>query len=218
MTAKPLSLGIDLPLISRRALMLGLTGGALTACSGAYLGPEVGSELDEGGFGTPTAHNVLIHTGQLDYAVMLAERFAREVPNTVTFDFDSATLDAAAQQVLIRQARWMQHFPEVAFRVFGHTDLVGSERYNRGLGLRRARAVVAFMSRQGISSRRVEAVVSNGETQPLIPTPDRERQNRRAVTEVSGFVQGNPMVLNGQYAEIIRRDYVESAVRDHGTP
>jgi Outer membrane protein and related peptidoglycan-associated (lipo)proteins len=204
--------------ISRRALMLGMTGGALAACSRAYLGPEVGSSLDEGSFGTPTAHNILIHTGQLDYVVTLAERFAREVPNTVTFEFDSARLDAAAEQILAQQARWMRHFPEVRFRVFGHTDLVGSERYNQGLGLRRARAAANFIVRQGISRRRVEAVVSNGETQPLIPTQDRERQNRRAVTEVSGFVQDNPMILNGQYSQVVLRQYVESAVRAPNIP
>lgn len=204
--------------ISRRALMLGLTGGTLAACARVYTGPELGNELDEGGFGTPTAHNLLIQTGQLDYAVMLAERFAREVPNTVTFDFDSARLDAGAESILMRQAQWMRQFPELAFRVFGHTDLVGSERYNQGLGLRRARAVATFLTRQGISRARVQAVVSNGETQPLIPTQERERQNRRAVTEVSGFVQNNPMVLNGQYAAIIHRDYVESAVRAADTP
>lgn len=202
--------------LSRRTLLLGAAGTTLAACSGG--GAELGSHLDEGGFGTPTAHNLLIQTGQLDYAIILGERFAREVPNTVTFAFDSAELDAGAQQVLIAQAQWMARFPELAFRVFGHTDLVGSERYNRGLGLRRARAAASFIVRQGISRARVEGVISNGETQPLIPTPERERQNRRAVTEVSGFVQNHPRVLNGEYAAIVHRQYVESADRNSNVP
>jgi len=206
------------PALSRRALMLGLTGGALSACTGAYLGPELGSDLDEGGFGNPTAHNILILTGQLSYAVDLAERFAREVPNTVNFDFDSTRLDAQAQQILRRQAHWIRQFPEVTFRVFGHTDLVGSERYNQGLGLRRARVVAAYLVQQGISRRRVEAVVSSGQTQPLIATPAPERQNRRTVTEVSGFLQDHPLILNGEYARVVHRQYVASAVRAHGTP
>ncbi|MCA2013073.1 OmpA family protein [Pararhodobacter sp. CCB-MM2] len=203
--------------LTRRTLMMGAAGGALSACTGGY-GPELGSHLDEGGFGTATAHNILIQTGQLDYAVILGERFAREVPNTITFAFDSAELDAGAQQVLMAQAAWMRRFPELAFRVFGHTDLVGSERYNRGLGLRRARAAAAFIVRQGISRSRVQGVITNGETQPLIPTPDRERQNRRAVTEVSGFVQNHPRVLNGEYALIVHRQYVESADRNTNVP
>ena len=204
--------------LSRRSLLMILGGTALTACSGAYTGAEVGSHVDEGGFGNPTAHNILILTGQLDYAVDLAERFEREVPSTVNFAFDSAQLDSEAQVILRRQAAWIRQFPEVRFRVFGNTDLVGSEAYNRGLGLRRARAVVAFLIRNGVSRSRVEAVVSNGETQPLIPTQNRERQNRRAVTQVSGFVQDHPLILNGEYALIVHREYVQSAVRDPGTP
>ncbi|WP_370205888.1 OmpA family protein [Pararhodobacter marinus] len=206
---------IHAPLISRRALLLGLAGGALAACDTTG---EVGAFIDEGAFGTPTAHNLLIQTGQLDYAVILAERFAREVPNTVNFAFDSAQLDEAARFVLMRQASWMAQFPELAFRVFGHTDLVGSERYNQGLGLRRARAVASYLVSLGISRRRVQAVVSNGETQPLIPTPARERENRRAVTEVSGFVQNHPRILNGDYAHVVHREYVESAVRAPDSP
>ena len=53
--------------------------------------------------------------------------------------------------------------------------------------------------------------MSLGETQPLIVTQGRERRNRRTVTEVSGFVQSNPTVLDGKYAQIIYRDYVQSA-------
>ena len=199
--------------IFRRALLLGLTVAALTACSEAALtAPEVGSHIDEGGFGNPTAHNYLVMTGQLPFAIDLAERFAREVPATVNFAFDSARLDAPAQAVLRQQAHWIRQFPEVTFRVFGHTDLVGSDAYNNRLGLRRARAVVAFLTRNGVSRSRLEAVVSNGETQPLIQTTERERQNRRTVTEVSGFLQNHPLILNGQYAAIIHREYIASAV------
>lgn len=197
--------------ISRRALMLGFTGVGLSACAGAYQAPEVGADLDEGGFGNPTAHNLLVHTGQLPFVVNLADRFVAEVPTTITFEFDSARLDTQAQGILLRQAAWIRHFPEVTFRVFGHADLVGSAAYNQALGLRRARAVVTFLTRHGVSRSRLEALVSHGATQPAVQTADRERQNRRTVTEVSGFLQSHPMVLNGQYAAIIHRAYVESA-------
>jgi len=141
----------------------------------------------------------------------LSNRFASEVPSTVNFAFNSAVLDASAQAALRKQANWIRQFPEVRFRVFGHTDLVGSNAYNKRLGLRRARAVVRFLSTQGISSKRLEAVSSLGETQPLVVTANQERRNRRTVTEVSGFVQNHPTVLNGKYAKVIFRDYVESA-------
>ncbi|WP_442954447.1 OmpA family protein [Pararhodobacter sp.] len=195
-------------LISRRFLLLGLGCTALVGCENMG---EVGAQLDEGGFGNPTAHNTLVQTGQMPFVINLAERFAAEVTTTVNFAFDSATLDAGAQAVLRRQATWIRQFPEVTFRVFGHTDLVGSAAYNHQLGLRRARAVVDYLVHSGISRNRLEALVSYGDTQPLIFTQARERQNRRTVTEVSGFMQRHPTVLNGQYARIIHREYVESA-------
>jgi hypothetical protein len=72
-------------------------------------------------------------------------------------------------------------------------------------------AVVGYFSARGISRSRLEAVVSFGETQPLVQTQNPEERNRRTVTEVSGFVQDAPLVLNGKYAEVIFREYVNSA-------
>ena len=54
--------------------------------------------------------------------------------------------------------------------------------------------------------------MSFGETRPLVATQNRERRNRRTVTEVSGFVETHTNVLDGKYAQIIYREYVNSAV------
>lgn len=192
-----------------RNLLIGALMIALGACTNA----EIGADLDDGDFGNSSMNNLLIQTGQLSHAVNLANRFATEVPSNVTFAFDSARLDGDAQAALVKQASWIRQFPEIRFRVYGHTDLVGSNGYNYNLGLRRATAVVNFLVGQGISRSRLEALVSFGETQPLIVTSNQERRNRRTVTEVSGFVQNHPLILNGKYAEVIFREYVESATR-----
>ena len=118
-----------------------------------------------------------------------------------------------AKAILREQANFIKQFPEVRFKVFGHTDLVGSAAYNQRLGLRRAQAAVAYLTSQGISKSRLEAVVSYGKSQPIIQTSQPEMRNRRTVTEVSGFVESHPLVLNGKYAAIIWREYVGSAVR-----
>lgn len=180
---------------------------ALAACAGE----TIGSKVDEGGFGNTTMNNFLVQTGQISPVQMLGERFAREVPNTITFAFNSAQLTPEARATLDTQANFIRQFPEVRFRVYGHTDLVGSDAYNRRLGQRRAEAVVAYFGTRGISRSRLEALVSFGETQPVIQTPGPEQQNRRTVTEVSGFMQRHPTVLDGKYAEIIYREYITSA-------
>lgn len=172
---------------------------------------EAGSAIDSGDFGESTMNNRLVQTGQQDYTVNLARRFAADVNSTVNFDFNSAVLTPEAKAVLQRQANWIRQFPEVRFTVYGHTDLVGSQSYNRNLGLRRAQAAVAFLTSQGIDRSRLEAISSFGETQPLVVTEGRERRNRRTVTEVSGFVESNPLVLNGKYAAILFRNYVNSS-------
>ncbi|MFM2356550.1 MAG: hypothetical protein RLZZ528_2286 [Pseudomonadota bacterium] len=201
-------------------ILLAASALALAACSKENdifrsLYTEAGSEIETRDFGNATMQNTLTQSGERSYAIDLTRRFAADVPNTVNFAFDSATLDGEAQEALMKQADWIRQFPEVRFKVFGHTDLVGSDAYNKSLGLRRAQAVVAFLSSQGISRSRLEAVASFGETQPLVFVQTEERKNRRTVTEVSGFVSKHPTILNGKYAEVIFRDYVRSAQPPH---
>lgn len=178
---------------------------------------EAGHAPESEGWGSSVQNNIDYHTGAKIYVMNLAERFHKEVPDTVNFAFNSAHLDAQARAVLNAQAHFIRQFPEARFRVFGHTDLVGSDAYNKRLGLRRAQTVVAYLVSRGVSRSRLEAVVSYGETRPLIATQDRERQNRRTVTEVSGFVPDAPLVLDGKYALIVRREYVASATEAQTT-
>ncbi len=192
------------------APLLLITALSLAAC-GKIEDRVAGAEIDEGGFGNATLNNTLVQTGQRDASYALGTRFAAEVPTTVTFAFNSAQITPEARATLARQADWIRQFPELRFSVFGHTDAVGSDAYNQSLGKRRAQAVVNFFASQGISTSRLQALVSYGETRPVIPTPGPEQQNRRTVTEVSGFVQNHPGTLNGKYAEVIFREYIKSA-------
>lgn len=188
-----------------------LAGCDSNVASRSTFNQTAGAQIVTGDFGNATMNNTLVQNGTINYTVNLQNRFAAEVPDTITFEFNSAQLTAQGRQVLMQQAAWINQFPEVRFKVFGHTDLVGSNAYNRRLGLRRARAAVNFLISQGISRSRLEAVVTHGETRPLIQTQNPEMRNRRTVTEVSGFVERHPTVMNGKYAEIVFREYVDSA-------
>ena len=201
-----------------RALLLSLAA-AVTLASGCSketevfgsLYSEAGSDVQTDDFGQSVATNTAQMTTQQNYAIDLTRKFGADVPPIVNFAFNSSALDAQAQQILMKQASWIKQFPEVRFRVYGYTDLVGSAGYNKALGMRRAQTVVNFLVGQGISRSRLEAVVSFGKTHPLVFTQGPERANRRAVTEVSGFVQSSKLVLNGKYAAIIFRESVNSA-------
>lgn len=172
---------------------------------------EAGAHVDGGQFGNATMQNTLVMSETNRYAHDLSNRFAREVTTTVNFAFASDQLDAGARRILHQQAAWIRQFPEVRFRVYGHTDAVGPSDYNKNLGLRRAHAVVNYFASQGINRSRLEAVVSFGEMQPLIVTQGRERRNRRTVTDISGFVLSHPLIMDGKYAEVIQRETILSA-------
>lgn len=188
----------------------------LAACGGgdpvySSFNREAGASLDNGSFGLATMNNTGVMSGERQFAYDLANRFASEVMTTVYFESNSAELDAGARDALNEQARWIRQFPEIRFRVYGHADGVGGSSYNKSLGQRRAAAVVNYLVRQGVSRHNVEAVASLGSSQPMVASMGDERRNRRAVTEVTGFVRNHPSVLNGQYAAIVYRDYVQSA-------
>lgn len=131
----------------------------------------------------------------------LGRDFSANTQDTVTFAFDRSTLDATARQALDSQVAWLKQHPEVRMTILGHTDLVGSERYNKGLGLRRAKRVLGYLASRGISRGRLEALASRGESEPVVQTTERERRNRRAVTSVAGFARNYVGTgLDGEYA------------------
>ena len=203
-----------------RTLLAASSALALVACGDASItnwNNEAGAQLDEGGFGNPTMNNTLIMRGEGDLAIVMNNRFQAEVPTMINFAFDSAVLDAEAQAILRQQADWIRQFPEIRFRVYGHTDLVGTAEYNQQLGLRRAQAAVRYLETQGISRSRLEAVASFGKTRPLVNTTEPNRENRRTVTEVTGWAKGRPTPLDGKYAAVIYREYVRSAVQAPST-
>lgn len=199
---------MNIPAKPSRAIVALLASGLLSSCSASGLDRVAGSQIDEGGFGTPTTQNMMVMTSAEPALGHLGSRFASEVPSTINFAFDSDVLDATARAALDLQANFMRRFPEVRFSVYGHADEVGSPAYNKDLGLRRARAAVAFIGARGVSLNRLEALVSYGETRPVVATLEPERANRRTVTEVSGFVAGAPMLLDGKYGRLAYRRYV----------
>lgn len=201
--------------LKRRIFLLGALGAGLAACgetSSFY--QQAGIGLDEGGFGNATMNNTLVHTGQISLAEVMTRRFHAEVPSMVNFAFDSAALDEEAKSILRMQAHWMRQFPELRYTIYGHTDLVGSAAYNQGLGQRRANAVMRQLVAFGVPRHSIVAVVSRGQTQPLIVTQGEEPANRRTVTEISGLVR-RQQLLDGQYAQIVHRQYVASATEIH---
>lgn len=171
---------------------LKITAAASVLLTAGCLDPA-GSMKNDATFADAAASNQFAQTAYLEPGAALQnldEQFRRATPTMINFEFNRSVLDVEAKSILRGQAAWMKGFPHVRFTVYGHTDLVGSNGYNNSLGQRRAQAAVNYLVSQGVPRKNLIAVVSKGESEPLIDTQDRERLNRRTVTAVSGFVKG----------------------------
>jgi len=183
---------------------------ALVALGGCL--ETAGTLPNQASFSLASEQNYLVQTGQggsAAYLANLSQQFRDDVPTMINFDFNSTVLDGEAQRILSLQAAWIMAHPTVKFRVYGHTDKVGSNAFNRRLGLRRAQAAVNYLVAKGAPRNRLEAYTSLGETQPIVNTEERERLNRRTVTDVFGFAPNViPSDFDGKRAAIVYGNYI----------
>ena len=97
------------------------------------------------------------------------------------FDFDKATLRPENRELLSRIAGILLTSKDFSVGVYGHTDDVGTEDYNRNLSERRANTVRDYFVEAGLDP----AIVTTegwGESQPLVPeTTDAARAKNRRV-------------------------------------
>ncbi len=102
------------------------------------------------------------------------------------FENDQSSLTAEGRDVLVKQASWLQEYPEVAIQIEGHADERGTREYNISLSARRATTVRNFLISQGISAKRV-ASIAYGKERPAAVCDSEEcwSQNRRAVTVIT---------------------------------
>jgi OOP family OmpA-OmpF porin len=72
----------------------------------------------------------------------------------------------------------------------GHTDSIGTERYNQKLSERRAAAVKAYLVSKGIPASKI-TTIGKGETQPVATnkTAAGRQKNRRVDIEFKGVRQ-----------------------------
>lgn len=115
------------------------------------------------------------------------------LPERVLFDFDRADLKPDAGPVLDKIAEVVAFYGDAAVSVRGHTDSVGSDRYNLDLSDRRATVVRDHLVGKGVDAGRLEAV-GLGKSQPVAANtnpdgsdnPEGRQQNRRVEVVIKG--------------------------------
>ena len=118
--------------------------------------------------------------GKLLYETVLTDE-------KVKFGFDTSELSPEAESALDEFAGQLkQENKNIYLEIQGHTDSVGSEKYNEELGLLRAEAVRRYLNQEhAIPLHRIN-VISYGETAAVADNSTREgrAQNRRVALVV----------------------------------
>lgn len=119
------------------------------------------------------------------------EDFRVNVGERVYFDLDQYRLDVDDQEILQRQAAWLQSYPNVNILVAGNCDERGTREYNLALGERRASVVKDYLESLGVDPARIETV-SYGKERPIAGGTDTQSwaQNRNGFTQLVSGVSG----------------------------
>ena len=113
--------------------------------------------------------------------------FATNVGDRIYFVVDQADLTPEGEEILGKQAAWLQQYPGVSIQMEGHSDERGTREYNIALSARRATAAREFLISQGVEASRISSI-AYGKERPaaLCDAEQCWSQNRRAVTVITG--------------------------------
>ena len=103
--------------------------------------------------------------------------------DAINFDFDKAVLKPEDRELLARISGVLLTASGYRVQVYGHTDDVGSQRYNLGLSERRASAVADYLVAAGIS-RDLLATEGFGKAEPLVEGTAYEARARNRRVEI----------------------------------
>jgi outer membrane protein OmpA-like peptidoglycan-associated protein len=122
-------------------------------------------------------------TYHIDIPLQPIEANATVVLKNVFFDFNKYELKAESQVELASVVRLLKENPSVKIQINGHTDNIGKPADNLKLSNERARAVINYLSANGIDAKRL-SFRGYGDTQPLADNKTEEGRARNRRTEL----------------------------------
>lgn len=112
--------------------------------------------------------------------VRQGDNITLNMPDNITFDFDSSALKSQFYPVLDNLISTLREYDQTIIEVAGHTDSKGSDAYNQQLSVRRAEAVGNYLMGRGVMRERF-IITGAGESRPVASneTEAGRAQNRR---------------------------------------
>ncbi|MFI3271219.1 MAG: OmpA family protein [Pseudomonadota bacterium] len=149
--------------------------GGLSSCGGSFNGVDL---LDSSAAMNAFVEEVFIEKTFVAAPAPVVEEAI--VLRNINFAFDSAQLNAEAQDILNEVASIIKANSSKEVLITGHTDSTGPEGYNQTLSVRRADSVRAYLVSEGVAADRISAA-GDGEMNPKFnnDTAEGRKLNRR---------------------------------------
>ncbi|OJW69816.1 MAG: hypothetical protein BGO68_05400 [Candidatus Amoebophilus sp. 36-38] len=111
-----------------------------------------------------------------------------KILENVYFDYNNYNLLKKSHIELNRLVAFLQANPGISIELEGHTDYVGSDKYNEQLSIKRAKTVYEYLIQAGIARNRL-IYKGYGKTQPIAPndSPENQQLNRRVAFKIVGI-------------------------------
>lgn len=176
-------------------------GAGIGALAGAAVGAIVGHQsgnrekgaaigaLLGGGVGAAVGHRMDKQAKELEKIAetkRTEQGLVTKLKSDILFDSGKSDLKAQAKENLKEMATIMKKYPENILKINGYTDNTGKDKTNEALSLKRADAVKAELTANGIASN-VVSTFGLGPSNPIADnsSTDGRKQNRRVEIEVT---------------------------------
>ena len=168
------------------------TKGALVgAIGGGLAGGAVGKYMDQQKRDLEKNLAPEIQAGQAKVEKLPNEVVRITMTSQTAFDTNSTAIKPGFRSTMDKLADVVVRYNKTTLTIVGHTDNVGSERYNQNLSERRAVSVAQYFESQRVNALRL-ATAGKGESQPVASNGSEagRQANRRVEIYVEPVVEG----------------------------
>jgi outer membrane protein OmpA-like peptidoglycan-associated protein/tetratricopeptide (TPR) repeat protein len=118
-----------------------------------------------------------------DIPLIRAEKGAKTVLSNIFFDFNKSTLRPSSYKSINTLLSTLKRYPTMVIEISGHTDNVGSAKYNQKLSDNRSKVVKDYLVRNGIDASRL-AAVGKSFREPIATNETNEGRQLNRRTEI----------------------------------
>ncbi|HET9469924.1 MAG TPA: OmpA family protein [Usitatibacter sp.] len=163
------------------------SGLVLPECSGAPAAPKPAAPAEPSAPATPAAPEAAPAPAR---AAPSSVRQSVVIQADALFDFDKSVVRPDGKRAIDEALAKLNGVDLEMVIATGHTDSIGTERYNQKLSERRAAAVKAYLVSKGIPASKI-TTIGKGESQPVATnkTAAGRQKNRRVDIEFKGVRQ-----------------------------